>query len=594
MSKYRNRFTIHPSFLENHPEEAFRLYLNKLNNKNLKELLLFSSFVSLFDYYDTMDYGHNYFAPIINVEQINLLTQAIIRSKSQFYKSDVITRNDLEYFYTYWLNIIGIRSKNVKEENGAEKALIRNALGMINQQNRYQNYHVLQREIRSLLLYNDIPERYKDRLSNDLGNKFVTIPDEFKAKTGITIVDYIVLGLFLIFQYFTFFKKIYPQDFSKKNHDDFNKRFGDMREANNSGVNDFLLGQKIDALYLFFQKVKPELNKLIFNTNFITEQSCKHKFDSFYKSLSCNYPQIRKMIEDDKVFQEGIILDRLSPFERYPLIEMDFGNYIIPNFRYMALSVTDSIHYIMQEIFPQNEFNQTMGRIQEIYIQELLSSSFEPCLIIPEIEYKKGKELVKSPDFILLSNRLYIIETKCKRPSATLRGDPGSDTFSDQMENVIDAISKSKSKIVDIFNKTDVFSKWDLEIDKTKKEIPTVIIIIGEGFEIPMEILCFHVKFNNFADLQNYPYNFLFINLSILEICVEISSKQHVSITSIFDKISASNASINGYMGINGILIKEYGEISNITFPYFEKRKNKIQDLLIELTTKLIEQKNTT
>lgn len=338
------------------------------------------------------------------------------------------------------------------------------------------------------------------------------------------------------------------------------------------------LNDKIEGLYRIYSVNRENgIDRLIFRPSMFDHLPVKGFFKKYLILMSKHIQEFRSLIQD-RVYSEGIILDRLNPLERYPLVEYKKDEYIIPNIRYLSYSIFESFHYILQEIFPDNQYNQTLGYIQEIYIQELIESSHKPCEMINEIEYKKGKNFVKGPDLVLFSDSLCIIESKSKRPSAQLRSDPGSSSFSSQMINIGEAFNKGIEKINDIYLELGDYSSHHDVIIKTKKNLPIVIVVISDGFENPMDVLLHHAKYSNFANLQTFPYRFALLTLSTLEEIISISVVRKIQVSRLLEHFCATSKDITErkYMWMVKFRGK-YGIRKTMVSPYFDQKQRAIQ-----------------
>ncbi|MCE5305726.1 MAG: hypothetical protein ABFD00_01970 [Chloroherpetonaceae bacterium] len=575
---------MNDSYFQKYPDQAFQTLINRLNGKNLEELLLFSSFISIFDFFDTIDFSYNIFAPVINVELINLLSQAICRSKSQMYKDGAINKQDLDFFYCQWLNTIGFREKKVECQIDKQRAAIQQLLAMMNIQLRFQNHRINQRHTRCYILFCDIPNRYKEQLEKELQGAYISIRDEFQNKYGISVDLYFMFGMFFFFMFRNYFRKIYPQELSLQKRAEIISIDPEPTKSGNKYLFD-----KIEGLFRIYSLCRPTLKSIIIHSNIFANTSLDYQFKKYLQMMSTNIHTLRSMTHKGSKFNKGLILDQLNPLERYPLVEFKSNKYIIPNIRYLSFSISDSFHYILQDCFPENQYNMTLGKIQEIYIKELIESSFKPCFMLEELIYAKGKDEIRGPDLALFSDQLCIIESKSKRPSAQLRSDPGSISFHSEMKNIQDAFIRGINKVNDILSEIDIYSKYHQEIETAKKKQPIVIVIIGEGFEIPMEILIHHIKYSNFANLPSYPFKFALLNLSLLEEFVALSHKREIPIMQIFDTISIISSLANDdYPGMEYYIERYYEKMNKVNFPYFEEKIQQLQKD-IALTIKLIE-----
>lgn len=201
-------------YLEEHPEEAFKFYIERLGKINLKELLLFSSFISVFEFFDSIDFSYPVFAPLINIEQINLLSHAIIRSTSNIGKRGHVTKDDLTFFYHRWINLCGERNKEIEKNANTPMSSEQQLQAILNMQFRFQNTNLAQRWTRFYIMYLDIPTRFEKHLKTCLKGSFVPIKDEFERKYGFPVLMYLFFGFFLFSLIENYFREIFPPKYS--------------------------------------------------------------------------------------------------------------------------------------------------------------------------------------------------------------------------------------------------------------------------------------------------------------------------------------------------------------------------------------------
>ena len=164
----------------------------------------------MIDYFDTMNEGHNLFAPIINVECVNLLSQALILSKSAEYKSETVGLENLILIYHSWLDIIGYREKYIIAVGDKGVGANRQMLTMASTQMRYQSYSIMMRAARAYGFFVAIPLQY-DKVLREKDKSYVDLPNIFVHKFGIELVDFLSAGLFLQSIYLTLLENFFPE-----------------------------------------------------------------------------------------------------------------------------------------------------------------------------------------------------------------------------------------------------------------------------------------------------------------------------------------------------------------------------------------------
>jgi hypothetical protein len=531
--------------------------------------------MSLIDYYDIVDYGHNMFAPILNVESINLFDHALIASKAANYKSDDITINDLDLFYRSWLEVTGFRIKYLRELDNKGKGSNRQTLTMISTQLRYQSYFLFNRLSRTYGLLISIPKEYGSSLRQKDAS-FIDISVEFEAHYGISILDFLRVGIYIESLYFYIFESFLPKQKRKSIGEYFANLPPNHRDLDH-------MWDKLPVFMDIYEKVRDKISFFFkignFNDGFVSSE----KISRYLELTSMSFKGLKSIRDDNQAYEKGIILDRLNPLERFPIVKSYKERFIVPNFRYFEIALTEMLHYMMQEIYPDNSYNQTRGYVQEIYIKRLISDCYDPNFIISETRYKKAKGHVLGPDLCLCDGKLILIESKAKRLTATSRADPTQLEFIQDIRAVIDALVKMIEKVRDLYSALPEYSDYYKLIESTKQYTPIVLIVMGEAIPLLPEIFQDHVIRNNIKQLNNYPYPYLILDLNLLEKILVIVYSTGQPLYDILQKYSFG-ADIKEIRGIQGEIDDEFRNLNpRINLPVLDEWNGKILDVLRDI-----------
>ncbi len=164
--------------------------------------------------------------------------------------------------------------------------------------------------------------------------------------------------------------------------------------------------------------------KLFINTilvNLLTEKN----LDKFLHIFSISQTDFIKKNKEFAIKDKLLKKYEFNPLRRFPVIKTDSENerekYIIPSIPDFIYSCFEGMYYILLDKLDDSnkqKLFQGFGSVFEKYIGQLIKyynvDLFSRAKLIPEQEYKEGKNIVKSADWILVSEK-YIFQIECKK-----------------------------------------------------------------------------------------------------------------------------------------------------------------------------------
>lgn len=273
-------------------------------------------------------------------------------------------------------------------------------------------------------------------------------------------------------------------------------------------------------------------NRLIFSVS-NTFASISHIMSS--EKILCYLELVSKttkelgLMQYKSPYNKGDLVYKLCPLERYPVVKLDKDKYIVPNFRYYTFSFTNIIHFIFQDLFPNNEFNETFGTVYEYYIRNLLEERMPNVVLIPEIRYKKSND---GPDVTIIDKEnkaLYAIEIKAKNVKLDTKLSPISELFMEDLERVFKALEKLPQKIEDLYTGLPEYAEWQSDIDSIDKENVYCLVVIGQGIYFMAEIINMLKTEKPDHFLNSYPHKYGVMALDVFETAVELAYNKESS-----------------------------------------------------------------
>jgi hypothetical protein len=503
------------------PNLHFNNAVSKLNRLNLFNLLANSLNLSYIEFFSATPKRIDLLSPVIFGEQISIFQRAILESNSQVNKNLILNAHLYSFIHN---EIIGATFRPIKGNEKADLEEIFDVFSKIgNSQFRYQKNRIGTRLGRAYSLLYLIPEKKKALLREKLKNDFFDLTEEIPKSIGLTVKQFLGIG----FCIYSKMKVLYNDNlrFIEESEDSINNASSDKEK---NLIQYRIISKLIEAQGKSNSPFVITADQLIITQSEIYSIEAVNQYLSL---LSKSINKLRSLIWEKIEYREGDIPDRLNPLERYPIIEIFSGQYLIPNARFFYDGITNLLHLIMQDLFllqpgrVDNRYHQVMGFIQEIYIEELITEKLENIQIITEIKYKKGKEQISGPDIIIIehqTNRIIIIESKFKHTRNLSKVKPIPTILHSDLLNVIPVFEKLTKKTEDLYFGFKEYESFQGEINKTKDSIPIQVVIIGQGIEFMAEI--FNRGLLN-KEFKNRTTPYCLIDIETFEDFVDFSSE---------------------------------------------------------------------
>src|SRR4030042_877102 len=421
---------------------SFEKAVTRLNSKNLTDLWITSCLLSCIDYFSSWDKRVNIFMPMVHVQSVSMLQRAILESKSQHYKRDIFDSKDFPDVY----NALVKAADDVDLLRGEAKpdTLLRSFFGTLaNCQIRFQERDLRRRLGRSYGMLHDIPLTCKGILNQRHGKHFFDLTTVFLEKFGLSVKDFLLIGFVVLTLIHERFK---PYSTIQSQVEDYLVQSGRRHLSNRE--RSLLLTQLID-------KRKAWQEALIFQPQNLVVSGIPifaiEKVKAYLQLVARSTQQLRELLHSVKAYSEGPLAERVSPLERYPIVALEDDTYIVPNLSYFEMALTELPHFILQESYTDNRYNELRGYIHELYLQKLIENCFPSLTVIPEITYNRPKEEVSGPDLTFMEdNKLIVLEAKAKRMRVASRVSPASEALVDDIQGAFSAFEKIPSKVNDL------------------------------------------------------------------------------------------------------------------------------------------------
>ena len=181
----------------------------------------------------------------------------------------------------------------------------------------------------------------------------------------------------------------------------------------------------------------------------------KDRVQSFLNAVSCDYEKFRITAEQDhfKVPANNYILYEFNPLVKYPFIKIHHERWVAPNPDLVIDRVTSGIYYELLDKDGKS-FTDNFGSIFEKYVGNLISSVYPKEKILREKEYGDKRNRKKGPaDWTILDDSCAIlIECKSFAPSLRIKSIASQMDIEKYSEKIVTAVEQVYNHLNEIKN----------------------------------------------------------------------------------------------------------------------------------------------
>lgn len=494
-----------------------------MNDKNITDLWLTHSVLSLVEYFGTDESGFNPLSPLLNLKVVSLFGDAILRSKASEDGEQLFLPPDATHVLNPLLQAEDMGA--VESIGGTEKGLLHWISVMASSQIRFQARDLGPRIARSYAMLAELPEDQKDRLKEKHGSHFVHLPAAFAEHFGLSFHAFFQSA----FRLFAFYKT---------RHDDLgiSARLWSELSSVDRGSEEGL--QMLDA----FTGALIDQSKAVYTTLVTDPQTLRSKDDPLplanliaFFGVSARDTNALRELHSGAAAQSGYYGHQLSPLEMFPIVELpsepEERTFVVPDFRKLDAAVTQIPHFALMKAFPGNEYNELLGSLQEIYIEDLTRSRLDAVYLISEQTY--GKQHVHGPDLTVIDTAaggLICIESKAKRMRALTKVNPLSENLVEDLQSGLKALERLPQKIEDLYDGLPEYADHQAILDGTKAKPPVCVIVLGEGVFSLSYVATTLLDAQPDHFIHSYPFPYCIMSLEVYERAVEVTSSNKLSL----------------------------------------------------------------
>ncbi|MCH7638231.1 MAG: hypothetical protein IH855_02030 [Bacteroidetes bacterium] len=505
-------------------EELVSEAVSNLNNKNLRDLWLTNCLLSLVEYFGSTEGRFNPLFPFLNQQLVSLLGDAILRSDAMVEKHGVLSSVDVAPVLNPLVRAADLSILDQSISDPTEQVL-RMIQIMGTSQIRFDAGDLYARMGRSYAMLAVLPELHREQLKKSHGSKFVDLPKAFEESHRISVRAYYQCALAVFAWYKT---RLDDLRLLESVETLLQGMSPDSREGSQTyqGVFRALVNQS----KVLLPSLAIGLGTPLHPDDLLTEEV----YDRFFRLASRTTEDLRIELAGDAA-QAGYFGHQISPLEMYPIVKLEGTGspieYVIPDFRKYNVGITQIPHFAMMRNYPDNRYNQVLGSIQELYIEDLVLDRLSEVTTIPERVY--GREHKRGPDLTIIdrmADGLICVESKAKRMRTVTKVDPMSEELLADTSSSLDALRKQPKKIEALYAGLSEYEDHQASLDATKDNDPVCVIIMGEGVFSFSHVLDELISREPDHFLHSFPYPYCLMSIDIFERAVEIAAQNRLSL----------------------------------------------------------------
>lgn len=497
--------------------------VTRLNRRSLHDALTLCSALAALELYSPRDSD---VFPMLNLEKSRLFAEAILASNSLAYKDSRLTQEDFRQVINATADAINDPRLLVDIPNHAERSLQLYGASkvfsrMANIQLRAQESSYRTQMGRLLATLEVWPSSNPKAFPDHIRTFACAMPTLVRTILGASITELLLTHtLISIWQ-----RRLSDACWAQVGkHSRTSDPDSDRRQAN-------LIWQLIET-------TRGPTNAAVFTSSSISGLAAPnipaHQVDALLSLEARPIPFTRSVASKDPAYSFGPPGLRLSPLERYPIVDMGVTagqqTFLVPNARVHRRALPDILHFALLERMPptsRTDYDHFRGAAQETYITEMLRSQLPDLDVVPECEYKRHGLMVKGADHTILdkaSRALIMVESKARRASAETRFTLEEGTFDLNFADVYKALASLPDKIADVKAGMGDYAAIAGDLSALGDVDCICVCVVGDAVYFINELVRYRASREADHPLHNLKLPFCIMSIDMFENAVAVSA----------------------------------------------------------------------
>lgn len=510
------------------PTAALRNAARRLNPFSLRHLLATSSLLSweAISGPEMLSVEGGAFHPMLHSMNLQHFTLAVLTSNSRHYKTRPVGRLDVEDTLRLLEPVMNGKDELLETipDMSFEELMHSVVAVLYRTQAELDGRHFLWRLARLQELLVNIPRRHASTVQAWPGVNGVDLPAAFQGAFGVSIPQVMVGLLMVAHRHMRFtYDQFSPPPLQR----------GDSSHIPSRQV----------ALQNHLARQLPRVHQLEMPESAlrgILAFLSDGEFEQWVEWCTGSIEQVRDLLNHD-LYRKGTVTYRPLPLERIPLVQLPTRpgqerHFVAPNshsFLKAIYKLPDLLINMHWERVDVRRYQSLRGTVQEIYLQELVSTQLPTYPVIPETRYPSpevGTE-VRSADLTILdphSQGLILVESKARRFGPLEWAQEGIDQFRAFDKLMTETINAAPWKARDLFTEP-AFQEWASELQTLDPARVLSVVVYGESMPMLSVLWRNHIASTS-HDLKKTGVKFLALSLEEFELMVDTAASENRSL----------------------------------------------------------------
>lgn len=233
-------------------------------------------------------------------------------------------------------------------------------------------------------------------------------------------------------------------------------------------------------------------------------------------------------------YQTGHVSCRLLSVDRYPIVTMPNGRFIVPNITILRNAFFQVLDFSLLDAYRQREldklYEQVRGAALEIYLVDLVSDRLPSCVVIPEAAYQSSLGEKRGPDLCILDladKTLVAIEAKARRLNPATAATATDDALDRNHSPSVAALRKLHEKLHALRTAPE-FKSWHVMLSQVSVSREVFVSVVAATLFFHDELEPLRARFDPHHPLAGLQRPFCFLDLAVFEKAVELARSHRI------------------------------------------------------------------
>ena len=497
-------------------ERAFEAALSPLNRFNLADVWQFCSLLSMADLFggeNETASGRGAFFPALNSEQIRLFASAILSSKAADYKTPAQPFRIKQYAQVHnaLSDAVGT-SADLSPDLTPEEAAVQFFGPLLNRQAQAQTANdILFLLARSYALRVDIPRTHRAEIEKSIGEAGASFDMDAALRDayGLDLERFIYLAFAVMALFF--------------------HRNGNVGVSPTAKRLARLGTAAWSVLEAYLVETERRRTEMTFTAADLAIVGTAAEIEGFLRLSAATTVKLRTALTRPE-YQVGGPGLRLSPLERFPIVDLSGSRYVVPDLATYG-AVIANIPYLSMldgaQAQKREAYRAQQGAAQELYLYNLVQARLPAIRAIKERTYNVGKNSWKGPDLTLIGpdGNVVLVESKARRIQPATRVAQGGEELIQNLKDVLSALRLLEKKWAHLRQ-----GEGGQDAISEPPTYPIAVAVIGETYLLANQKVRQHLRVMPQDPLHALTLPYLILSVEEFEMFVEVAASNNLSL----------------------------------------------------------------